>query len=268
MHRHTVLASALASLAFCGLAAAEIVVDLGTVRQIAPRPTLEYNGNFGSHVSGRVDASGVRTVVGFDLFGIANQMGSNLALVAVRVRDGGGNSYGNWSPGADIDMLRIVNGATDGTTAVQYAGVVAQHLGESQGVLASRVATCDTVSGDQHYNSQRFISLGFGGVASLNFAGFLHGTTGGSGGGSNSGGGSGSGGPSGPGSFEGGGNPGETQQVYGGMLVTQGMLLEISEAGLGELYGVELVFEASAIPAPGAMALLALAGVAGRRRRR
>lgn len=267
MHRHTVIASVFASLAFSGLAAAEIVVDLGTVRQIAPRPTLEYSGGFGSHLSSRVDSSGVRTVVSFDLFGIASQVGPNLSLIAVRVRDGGGNSYGNWSPGADIDMLRIVNGATDGVTAVQYAGVVAQHSGESSTVLAARVATCDTITGDQHYNSQHFISLGMGGVASLNFSGYLHGSTDGSGGsGGGTEGGGGWGGASGPGSFE-GGNPEQSQPVYGGMLITQGMALELSEAGLGELYGVELVFEASAIPAPGALALLGLAGLVGRRRR-
>jgi MYXO-CTERM domain-containing protein len=51
------------------------------------------------------------------------------------------------------------------------------------------------------------------------------------------------------------------------MLVTAGMRLELSEAGLGESYGADLVFEPVAVPAPGAMAVLAGAGLLRRRRR-
>ncbi len=261
MHRYISTTSVLAAFAFTGIASASLTVDLGTIRQIAPRPTLEYAGAYSSFLSSRVDIVSPRTIVGFDLFGIMQQLGGSLALVGVRVRDGGGNSYGTWSPGADIDLIQVVGAPLDGTTAMSYAGVVTQHLGETDAVLCSRVSSCDTVSGDQHYNAQHFISLGAGGAATMSFSGFLH-----SGPDSNGGGGGGSDGGSGPGSWTGG--EGESQPaVYGGLLITQGMILEVSEAGLGEKYGVELLFETASVPAPGAIALLALAGFIARRRR-
>ena len=121
---------------------------------------------------------------------------------------------------------------------------------------------CDAVSGDQHFNSQHFISLGLNGLASMRFSDFVWGADG-SGDGS---GGSGTGG-SGPGGWNGGGgSTGETR--LGGLIIQSGMRLEIGEAGTGETYGVDLVFEQVAVPAPGAVALLGLAGVFGRRGRR
>lgn len=260
MHRYISTSSVLAAFAFTGIATASLTVDLGTIRQIAPRPTLEYAGAYSNFISSRVDTVSPRTIVGFDLFGIMQQLGGSLALVGVRVRDGGGNSYGTWSPGADIDLIHIVGAPLDGTTAMSYAGVVAQHLGETDAVLRARVSACDSVSGDQHYNVQHFVSLGAGGTATMSFSGFLHS------GPVSGGGGSGSEGGFGPGSSTGGG--GESQPaVYGGLLITQGMMLELSEAGLGEKYGVELLFETASVPAPGAIALLALAGFVARRRR-
>ena len=101
---------------------------------------------------------------------------------------------------------------------------------------------------------QHYISLGRNGVVSTRFSGFAHGQTGASG----------SGGAGGPGGWDGSGG-GVT--VYGGVLVAAGMKLEISEAGTGESFGAELVFESTAVPAPGAMALLAGAGLLRRRRR-
>jgi MYXO-CTERM domain-containing protein len=66
---------------------------------------------------------------------------------------------------------------------------------------------------------------------------------------------------------ESGGSGGGTAPTYGGLLISQGIALEVSEAGLGEKWGVELVFEQAAVPSPGAIALIALAGLVGRRRR-
>ena len=68
------------------------------------------------------------------------------------------------------------------------------------------------------------------------------------------------------GTWSGGGGSNE-DPIYGGLLIAAGMQLEISEAGLGEGYGVALVFEPAAVPAPGAIALLAVAGIIARRRR-
>ena len=263
MHRATAIAAIAAGLAVAAAANAEITINAGTVMQTLPRPSIVYTGNYGAFVTSGTDASGVRTITSFDLAGIAGTLGGNLALVEVRVRDAGTNSYGSYSPGADIDLVRI--GGADlsgGTVTVGYQGSVAQHVGEAASTLKSRISVCDAVSGDQHFNSQHFISLGLNGLASMRFSDFVWGTDG-SGDGS---GGSGSGG-SGPGGWNGGGgSTGETR--VGGLIIQSGMRLEIGEAGTGETYGVDLVFEQVAVPAPGAVALLGLAGVFGRRGRR
>lgn len=253
MHRTRTIASVVSLLAVSAAASADIVVDLGLIRQTSPRPMIEYSGAYSPCVTSRVDASGARTIVSFELDEIVQMLGGSLALTEIRVRDGGGNSYGNWSPGADIDLLRVVGASAQGTIDYRYLGAVSQHSAETSLVLQSRVEGLDAVTGDQHYNSTHFVSLGQGGVLAMGFSGFLHSgsTTGGDGGGS------------GPGGYNGGGQT----PVYGGLLIGSGMTLEVGEAGLGEIYGLELVFSPAAVPAPGAIALLALAGVTARRRR-
>ncbi|MGA1224766.1 MAG: hypothetical protein ACO31E_09390 [Phycisphaerales bacterium] len=256
-----------ATLAVGATASAEITVDLGTVQQISPRPNIVYTGGFASAVTSFVDGGGVRTITSFDIHAIGQQFGPNLALVGVRVRDTGSNTYGTWSPGADIDLFRVVGAdLSGGTVTVGYSGSVTQHTGEEQGILKSRIADCDAVSGDQHFNSQHFISLGLNGSAWMNFDGFAHNWGGLAGG--DIGGWDGSGGSDGgQGQTGGGGGGGGGGTTYGGIIVTQGLRLEIGEAGLGESYGVELVFEQVAVPAPGAIGLLACSGLFGRRRR-
>lgn len=258
-------ATALAAFAVVSMTAAsahaEIIANIGTVMQTLPRPAIIYTGNYRDFVTSAVDSSGARTVTSFDLFGISNALGGNLALVEVRVRDAGNNSYGSYSPGADIDLMRIAGAdLSGGTVTAGYQGGVAQHLGEAESVLKSRVAFCDAISGDQHFNSQHFISLGLNGLATMHFADFVWNFggsgTGGTGGGS-----------SGPGGWSGGGGDSGSTTRLGGLILQSGMRLEIGEAGTGETYGVDLVFEQVAVPAPGAAALLGLAGLFGRRRR-
>jgi hypothetical protein len=269
MHRNTTIVSIVAALSLAGLASASITVNVGTVRQLSPRPTIQYTGGFASAVTSRVDAAGIRTVTRFNLHDIVQQLGGNLALVNVRVYDAGGNSYSNWSPGADIDMMAIVGATLDGQVTYGYTGPVTEHASESSETLRARTYTCDAVSGDQHFNAQHFISLGVNGRATMQFAGFLHNP------GSNSGSGSGGSGSGGSGGFGtgigsstgGSGSSGGVDPTFGGLLIAAGTALEISEAGLGEGYGVELVFEQAAVPAPNAIALLSLAGLIARRRR-
>ena len=92
MHRNTTIVSIVAALSLAGLASASITVNVGTVRQLSPRPTIQYTGGFASAVTSRVDAAGIRTVTRFNLHDIVQQLGGNLALVNVRVYDAGGNS--------------------------------------------------------------------------------------------------------------------------------------------------------------------------------
>jgi hypothetical protein len=268
MNRTTALAGLVAGLAFAASASAEIVVNLGTVAQVAPRPTIVYTGNWGSAVSSYVDSAGLRTITAFDIHAISQALGGNLALVEVRVRDTGSNSYGTWSPGADIDLFRVVGANLSvGTVGYGYQGNVTQHQGETQDVLKTRVDNCDAVSGDQHFNSQHFVSLGQGGMGWIHFADFVQGSggvaggdgPGGWGGGQTGGGGGESGGESGG---SGGGG-----SYVGGIIVQAGLKLEIGEAGFGESYGAELVFEQVTVPAPGGIAILAGAGLLRRRRR-
>jgi len=262
MHTKITIASIAAALAISGAASAAFTVDLGTVRQTSPRPSIVYTGNFSSAVSSYVDVSGTRTITSFDLNSIAQQFGGGLALVEIRVRDTGTNTYGSWSPGADIDLVRVVGSTATGTVTMGYQGVVTQHLAETQDVLKSRVGDCDAISGDQHFNSQHFTSLGLNGVTWMHFADFPQGNFTGTGSGGS---GSGMGGAGSTTGGAGSGSGGST--TFGGMLVTAGMRLELSEAGLGESYGADLVFEPVAVPAPGAMAVLAGAGLLRRRRR-
>lgn len=240
-----------------GAASAELVVNLGTVQQLSPRPTINYSGGFGSFVSSHVDVSGTRTITAFDLYGIAQQLGGGLTLTEIRVRDTSTNTYGSWSPGADIDLVKVLGAdLSAGTVRVGYQGTVTQHAGEIEDVLKTRLANCDAASGDQHFNSQHFISLGLGGMAWMNFSGYPNGSTGAVAGG--------------PGSTDGSGgtDPSNgTTLPTGGLMINQGMKIEIGEAGTGETYGVDLVFDQVAVPAPGALSLLGLAGLMGRRRR-
>jgi hypothetical protein len=124
MHRHTAIASVLASLAVASASSAAIVVNVGTIRQVSPRPLIEYTGSHASAVSSRLDPEGTRTVTRFDLHDIVSSLGGGLALIEARVYDAGGNSYGNWSPGADIDMMRIAGVIPAGDIAFRYAGAV------------------------------------------------------------------------------------------------------------------------------------------------
>ena len=256
MNRSAIRVGSILTAACAATASADLVVNLGTVQQVAPRPAIVYTGAYGAFVSSATDASGTRTVASFDLHGIVQQLGGNLALVEVRVRDTGTNSYGAWSPGADIDLCRIVGAnLSAGRVGTAYTGAVAHHLGETADVLSTRIASCDAVSGDQHFNSQHFVSLGQEGSLSMTLSDFAVQT----------GGGGGSGGGSGPGSWQGGGGGGT---VLTGLVIGAGMRLEIGEAGLGESYGAELVFAQVPVPAPGALAILSCAGLASRRRRR
>lgn len=233
-------------------------VEVGVLRQIAPRPLINYSGGYAPFVTSSTAIDDVeRTLVSIDLHGIMQAAGLHW-LESVQIFDGGGNQY-NGSPGADIDFMSITGLASGTTTHLAYAGSNGTHLAESAGQLAARVAALDAVSGDQDWSHPHFVSLGLNGTLTATF---------GVPGGGSGGGGSGGGGGGGPGWTTGGGTPGG-----GGTMplvqIAPGMTLLLSEAGFGEWYGIRLVGYA-AIPGPGPLALLGLsaAGLLGRRRRR
>jgi hypothetical protein len=236
-------------------AASADVVGVGYVTQTSPRPNIIYSGSFGSYITSQmVDNGTQRTLVTVDLYGIMQTLGLNY-LESVSIVDGGNNQY-NSSPGADIDYFAFEGLGSETILNYGYAGPNTPHTLEGSAVLGTRIAAMDAVTGDQDYNCLHFVSLGNLGVLTSTFTTPVAGGGGGGGGGNGGpeehGGSGGSGGPSG----------GFTNLVY----ATPGLKLKISEAGLGERYFIQI--KGSAVPAPGAAALLSLTGLLGRRRRR
>ena len=227
-------------------------VLVGTVQQLAPRPTIAYWGSYGSNMSSSLVANPVqRTLVSIDIYGIMQAAGLSW-LERIDVLDGGGNQYGG-SPGADVDYWHLSGAPAELTTTFAYSGTNAVHIGESSASLANRMSLMDAIVGDQDYNSTHFISLGATGMLSATFA--MPAAPGGGGGG-------GGGGPQ-----QGGGGSPPGGGVLNLIQALPGLRLDLSEAGLGEKYTIRLTGYAM-VPAPGIAAVLAFGPLLGRGRRR
>ncbi len=231
-------------------------ITIGTFQQIAPRPMLNYTGGYQQFVSSSlVQNPQQRTLVTIDLGALMQAAGLNY-LESVTVMDGGGNQYLG-SPGADIDYFQLDGLAAGTSTSFSYNGPNGAHYYETSDILAARLAAMDAVSGDQDWNCQHFISLGAAGLFNATFS-----TPNAPGGG-----GGGGGGGSGPGEMQGGGGGSGGGTVFSNLvLVTPDLRLHINEAGLGENYIIAIT--GSSVPAPGAIAGVALTLVRGRGRRR
>ncbi len=247
------------SSALLGSAAQAGVVQLGSVRHLPARPTISYSGSYASCFASSVDTTGMRTIIDVDIWQAAQAAAPGMMLRSITIRDGGTNAYGASSPGADVDLLAVVGADASAEMSLSYMGSVEQHNNDSPATLAGRVALADAIAGDTNTGTQHFVSLGLSGELRVDFRSLMIVQSGGGGGE----------GASGPGSSEGGGEGGgggTTTQVIEGLLLSQGMHLYLSEAGAGEALNIS--FEFAAVPAPGALALLGLAGVIGRKRRR
>jgi MYXO-CTERM domain-containing protein len=167
--------------------------------------------------------------VDIDLAGLLASV-DQVAFAAVRVSDTGGNVYGPTSPGADIDLFTF-SGLDDGAGLTYlYEGPSPVHVGETSEELAVRLASIDHQPGLDETEAMQIVSLDMLGVITAQLT--------------------------------------EPQ----GIILTPGVagsgpMLHLREAGTGEAFHVQVI--ATAIPGPGALALLGLAAlVAGRRRKR
>lgn len=248
--------TAVAALAFVAVGQSYAdIVDVGTVVQIAPKPSITYSGAYGSFLSSSLVQNPVaRTVVTLDLHGIMQAAGFSW-IERIDVLDAGGNAYFG-SPGADLDYWHLEGAGAGTTVTFGYAGPNVTHINESSDSLALRVGALDAISGDQDFNSLHFVSLGLQGVLSATFA--TEAVPGGSGGSGTPG-----GGGSQPGEWGGGTPPGGLANL---LQVVPGLKLHLSEAGLGEGYAIRIV--GASIPAPALLPLLASAPCLVRRGRR
>lgn len=201
--------------------------------------TISYTGDYREHVvASKALANGnvYPTLITINLSAIIDQNGAN-AFSDVKVVDSGANAYGG-SPGADIDYFAF-DGLPNGVQyEFSYDGPNPVHQGESAAALWIREAVIDTQSGASDSNTQMFVSLGNRGALNAHLNGW---SSGGGGGGS-------------------GGGP----VIPNGS--SSGISLMLSEAGSGESFDVYVT--TTTVPAPGAIALLGMAGLLNRRRRR
>jgi len=211
---------------------------------------MAYSGPYTDFVLGQ--AADGHTVITVDVAGILDSLGYN-ALWSVTITDNGFNSYGNLSPGADIDLFRMEGASTD--AIYSYAGPNAVHQPELSDRLRERTLQLDSFSGAQDAWNLTHVSLGQSGsmtaswVQPLDLRDFV--TPGTDDGGI-------------LGDDFGGGWIGWTPPIE-----TEGgdyPILFISEHGTMESFRISLV--ASNVPAPGALALLAVAGLVGTSRKR
>ncbi len=235
------------------------IVQMGAVRHLPARPTISYTGSYATCFTSSVDASGMRTIIDVDISQAAQSAAPGMILRSITIQDAGTNVYGASSPGADLDLLMLQGADASAEMTLDYTGSVTQHNNDSQATLAARIAAADAIAGDTNTGMTHFVSLGLGGELRVDFRSLMIVQSGDGGGEGGSGPGSSSGGES-------GGSGGTSTQVIEGLLISQGMHLYLSEAGAGET--LNITFEFAAVPAPGAFALLSLAGVFARKRRR
>jgi hypothetical protein len=192
---------------------------------------ISYVGQFAPFItSGLPDGS--HTLITIDLSGIL--LSQNIStFYGVRIYDTGLNAYGASSPGADVDYL-AQSGIDPGVEMIyDYFGPNLVHQNESSATLGTRIGTINSVSGSSDTNSLRFVSLGLNGMLE---AAFLNGA----------------------------GVSIQPPLSGEGPAGAGGVSLLLSEAGVSESFRVDII----TTPSPGAGALLALAGLIGRRRAR
>ena len=215
-------------------AVAELTIDVGRLSNINPRPEYSYVGDWAEYISSsEVDGY---TVIDIDITGIM-AMGGEQYLRSVSIRDFGNNSYGELSPGADIDFIDFVGLDSSVDVIASYDGPTSDHMDESSEALLNRIAMLDAFTGANQRDDDVYVSLGRLGALDLMFSG-------------------------GDGSDGEGGviDPSGNDGVAGG-----GFFLRISEAGSYERFTVHL--DTTDVPAPAAAPILA--GIlAGWRRRR
>lgn len=157
------LALALAASSSC---LAERIVQIGHVQSNA------YTGTYASSfVATWTGAAYQWTIDLAALNAVVNT--THTPLIALRIRDNGSNTYGPWSPGADVDYLAFTGAdLSAGHVGFAYDGPTAIHQTETEAQLAQRVSVIDAASGDQAHTFPHFVSLGRGGQFQISTTGF------------------------------------------------------------------------------------------------
>ena len=228
-----ILLGVVCTCAFGSAAMAELTIDVGRFNNVHPRPNYSYVGEWGEYVSS-ADVDGY-TVLDIDVAGIMSQGGERY-LRSISIRDFGNNSYGELSPGADIDLVEFVGIDPDVEVVAMYDGPTSDHLGESSDAIMNRLSYLDAFSGANQRDDDVYVSLGRLGELELSFLG-----------------------------GGGGGDDGGVIDPFGqDGTAGGGLVLRISEAGAYERFTIHM--ETTDVPAPAVIP--ALAGLMGMRRRR
>ncbi len=139
-----------------------VSVDLGLFMN-ASAGEIYYDGPYPTYVhASPAPGAPDLTEIKIDLWGIISLLGYE-AIAGVTVTDTGSNSYGQLSPGADVDFMRLKNVEPDLDVIFAYEGPNPIHAGESAKMLAQRVASIDSFNGAQDAWDMTHVSLGAGG---------------------------------------------------------------------------------------------------------
>ena len=238
MTRPRKLCAVICASALSAIASADVEINVGRFANTYPHPNFTYAGDWAGFV-GSEGVDDYYTVLEIDLSAIMNTAGERY-LRTVTIRDHGGNTYGDLSPGADIDFVSFEGLHESIAMGATYVGSTAEHLNETNEQLMGRIETLDAFNGANQRDDDVYVSLGQNGLLELNFSG------GSSGGGDD-------------------GDDGGWIDTSGG-LAGGALILRIAEAGAHEEFTIHL--ETSSIPAPAGLAVMATAGLLGVRSRR
>lgn len=204
------------------------VIDIGRFENIGDG-LIDYQGEFtGFITTHQTGELGEYTMIEIDLDALLGSVGA-VGFASITTVDTGDNVYTS-APGADIDLFRVV-GIDNAIVEYLYEGPTEIHQDETSEQLAVRVGTLNWGTGGGDLGSMTFTSLGEEGALSMSFAG----------------------------------NEGGGIFLNQSGLMNDDLVLELSEAGASESFRVLLN---TAVPSPGAAALLGIAAFAARGRRR
>jgi hypothetical protein len=204
-----------------------VPVDVGTFANIG-NGHIVYDGFFASYIRSGLtpgDDGSPHTLIWIDVAGIVASR--DLAGVhGVSVIDAGLNEYDGFGPGADIDFLALGPITPDTDLTIYYEGPNPVHGDEPEAMLSRRVELMDSFDGAQDTLHYTHVSLGESGQLRALLS-----------------------------------RPVLLQDLP----PDQGLVLLVSEAGVGEHFRVRVMALA---PGPGSLSLLAAAALIARPSRR
>ena len=165
-------------------AMADLQIDLGCFANMNPVPNCSYEGSYQEYVTswevdGYTSSSGY-TMIDLDLSGILATL-SNERIASITIMDFGSNTYGPYSPGADIDYVGFLGLSDDVEVGLTYSGPTLDHVDESEQDLLQRIDSLDAFYGVNQTDDDVYVSLGNMGALTFAFSGAPGGDGGGTG---------------------------------------------------------------------------------------